>query len=566
MNALFLVAATAVAFVFGYRFYAKLLALDVFRLEEKYSTPAQARSDSRDYVPTHPHVLFGHHVAAVTGVAVFAAPLVALGWGWVPAFLWITIGTAVAAGTYGLGSFWLVARHPENPADIARRLAGPGTRLALLVLMLLALLILVAAAAGFAATLLARFPGAALPLIAVAALAAALGRYLHGRAESVLLPASVGAFAAALLAVWLLGAVPLAFNGALTITLGGRIQLTIDAVLVWVVLVLVYAVHAARLPVWRLMRPRAFLTSLLLAVLLALFYVALIVERPALIAPEFHPYESSPGALPWLFLLVGGGAIAGWQLLIVYGVTGRELRRETDARYVGYGAALVQGLAALSALLLGATAFTLEDEWARYYADAPAFADLPRAAVFYVDQVARHVAVLGLDSVTTRYFAATVLAGLSLAVLEAGVRTLKHLTRDLFPGAAPHAAPGNGERLRLWSIVAAAAAVALHDGRGLGGIAAWPLLAAAGLWLAAAGFALIAGALRLAGRPALLIAVLGAAAAVAAAWSSVAQLRAWWLDGVWLAFVAGLGILLLALALFGDIGFTVWRSARARGP
>src|SRR4051794_8874943 len=106
MNALFLVAALAVVFVFGYRFYAKLLALDVFRLDKNYSTPAQTRADGRDVIPANPHLLFGYHCAAVGAFAAIG-PVVALAWGWVPAFLWITIGSAVVAGTYALGGFWL---------------------------------------------------------------------------------------------------------------------------------------------------------------------------------------------------------------------------------------------------------------------------------------------------------------------------------------------------------------------------------------------------------------------------------------------------------------------------
>lgn len=555
MNALFLAAAMLVVFAFGYRFYAKLLALDVFRLDENYSTRAQTHADGRDYVPTHPHLLFGHHLAAITGAATFAGPIVAIGWGWVPAFLWITIGTAVAAGTYGLGVFWLSVRHPENPWRTAHALIGRSARAALLLLIPPVLLILIAAAAGFTASLLAAHPGAVLPLAALALIAAALGGYLHGRAESELLPASAVAFAVSLFLLWLLGPVPLAFDGALTVTFGGRIWIAIDAVVVWVVLLLVYAFHAARLPVWRLMRPRAFLTSLLLALLLLLFYAALIVDRPALDAPEFHAAPSATGALPWLFLVVGSGALAGWQFLIVHGVSARQMRRETDARYVGYGAALAQGAVALSALLLAATAFDSRDAWSAYYAGVPAVGDFPRAVEFYVDAYARHVAALGLDTLHARNLAAAVLAGLSAAVLEAAVRTLKQFLIALAPPPAP-VGRRDGERSRLWLIVVAAGVLALHDGRGLGGLAAWPVLALLSLWLAAFGFALVALALRARRQPAVLLAALAAATGALALWCSLAQLWRAWTDGAWLALAAGVGLLLL-------VGFVLQEAIRA---
>lgn len=553
MNALFLVAATVVAFIFGYRFYAKLLALDIFRLEPNYSTRAQSRPDGQDYVPTHPHLLSGHHLAAITGVATFAAPAVALAWGWIPVFLWITIGTAVAAGTYSLGGFWLSSRHPEDFGQLIYKLIGARARLLLLVLSVVALLIAIAASAGLTATLLAAYPGAVIPVIAVMLVAWIFGSYLHGRAESELLPASLVGFALILFLTWFLGNVPFSFNGALTISLANSARISIDGIVVWIVLLLAYAFQAARMPVWRITRPRGFLVALTLVLMLLLFYVAVIVQHPVLKAPEFHSPPSLSNPLPWLFVIVGSGALAGWQLLIIRGVTGRELRRETDMVYVGYGSVLIQGLIALSAVLLAATGFADRHAWLSYYATAPSAADFPRAAAFYVDSYARLVATLGLDANVVRYFAATVVSGLSLAMLEAAVRALKNVLMDISPPPPAVAPKRNGERMRLWLVVLGGGILALHDGRGLGGIASWPIFALAGLWLAAAGFALIALALRRAQQPPTIALALAGVVAVVAAWSGIAQAWLWWQAGAWIEFGMGVLILLLAIFLLGDV-------------
>lgn len=552
MNALFLVAAMVVVFVFGYRFYAKLLALDIFRLDKNYSTPAQSRADAREYVPTHPHLLFGHHLAAAAGATLLAAPMAAAAWGWVPAFLWITIGSAVAAGTYGLGGFWLSLRHPKGWRQLAADLAGPHTRLALFLFALIALVILLAASAGLTAAVLSAYPGAAFPVIAVALIALMLGNFLHGRAEFELLPASLVAFAASLLVIWLLGGTPLAFNGKLTVAVGESEWLSINAVLVWVVLLLVYVFHAARLPVWKLMRPRTFLTSLLLLVLLFIFYLALALDHPTLVAPEFHAVGSTSSALPWLFLILGPGALAGWQLLVIHFVTAREMRRETNARYVGYGAALLQGVIALTALLIAVTVVAPDaGQWAKLYATAPDATDFPRLLGYYIDGFARYAAVLRLDPLFARHLAATVIAGLALAVLESAARALKHLLAEMAP--PPPQRPAEGERTRLWLIVLAGGLLALYDGRGLGGLVAWPLLALLSLWLAAAGFALMALALRAAARNALLAETLGIVVGLIALWSSLIQLWAWWETGAWIEFVVGLSVLLLAFSILREV-------------
>ncbi|MFL6621630.1 MAG: carbon starvation CstA family protein [Sulfurifustis sp.] len=551
MNVLYLMAAMATAFVFGYRFYAKLLALGIFRLDKNYSTPAQARADGNDYVPTHPHLLFGHHIAAVGGGALFAAPVAAAAWGWVPAFLWIIAGTTVAAGTYGLGSFWLSLRVPKSLRATATDLLGRHAARVLLLFAVVALLILVAAAAGMAAVVLAANPLAALPVIVLALIAIAFGSFLHGRAEFELLPASVLAFGASLLVVWLLDDTSLAFNGALVVSVGG-LSLSIEAVLVWVVLLLVYAFHAARMPIWRLMRPRGFLTTLLLGVALVIFYVAAAVEHPVMVAPQFHSTVSISSALPWVLLVVGPGALAGWQLLLIHGVTAREMRRETDARYIGYGAALVQGVIALSALLIATTGVESMDEWARQHPSVPAATDFPQLAAAYIDGFGRYAAALRLDPLYARTLAAVVVASLALGVLEAAVRALKHLLAET-PLTAPNPRRSGAERARLWTIVVAGGLLALDDGRGLGGLAAWPILALLSLWIAAGGFALVTAALRVGGRSAGLFALLGAAAAAVALWGSAAQLWLWFDAGAWAEFAVGALALLAGCVALQDV-------------
>lgn len=556
MNALFLVAAIVVAFAFGYRFYAKLLALDIFRLAPNYSTRAQARPDGESFVPTHRQLLLGHHVAAVTGVAAFAAPAIALAWGWIPVFLWITIGSTVAAGTYALGGFWMSSRHADDLGQLIYKLMGARARALLFVLACGALLVVIAAAAGFSATLLAGYPSAVLPTAAIMLTAWIFGGSLHGRAESVLLPVSIVAFAVVILLVWLLGNAPLGLDGALTISFAQTTQVSIDGVIVWVALLLVYAFHTARLPVWRLTRPRGFLVALALALMLLLFYAAVGIEHPTLQAPAFRSPPSTTGALPWLFIVIGSGALAGWQILVIYGVTGRELRRETDATYVGYGAALVQGLVALSVVLLAATAAADANVWPGTYG----VGDFTRAMHFYIDSYTHLVTTLGLAPGVVRNFAATVVAGLSIAVLEGGVRTLKNILMDLTP-PQPVTVQRAAERRRLWSIVAVGALLALHDGRGLGGIATWPLLALVSLWLAASGFALMALTLRGAQRSATLVLALAGAVAVIALWCTAMQIWRWWQAAAWVEFGVGVLVLVAAATLAYDVFFAARRLA-----
>jgi len=111
MSSLVLLIICVVVFVLGYRFYSRLLALGVFRLDVNYSTPAQSLADDKDIVASNRQVILGHHVAIIAGPTTIVGSAVAVIWGWIPAVLWVLVGTTVAAGVYGLGSFWLAVRH-----------------------------------------------------------------------------------------------------------------------------------------------------------------------------------------------------------------------------------------------------------------------------------------------------------------------------------------------------------------------------------------------------------------------------------------------------------------------
>jgi carbon starvation protein len=545
VNSLFLLLAATVAFVFGYRFYSRLLALGVFRLENNYSIPGPDRPAEDDRRSAKRHLIFGHHLASLAAGAAVTGSVISLIWGWIPAFLWAVVATVTAAGTYGLGSLWLSLRYPGlNPAEIAARLLGARAHALFALLAFLLLLIMNAACAALAAQLLSGFPSAVLPLCAVAVLAWFLGGFLRGRDNFAILSASLLALILALFAVWLLGGFPLALTGALNLETRTT-YLAFDAKLVWVLILFFYAYHATRQPMWRLIRPRGYLTALLLGVMLLLCYAAVVIDRPDLVAPEFRAGPDIPATLPWLFVTLTSGAVAGFHLLIANGITARQLKRETDARYVGYGGALALGLLALSAIVIGGTGFADAAEWNRHYETWAGLGELHEVIALYINGFANLAAGIGIDPAFARTLAAVVLLGLLVATLEAGLRVQKHLltgTAERFPTLLP----GN-EKGQILTVVALSAALALHDGHGLGGLSWWPLFGVADQILAVLGFSLLALALRHHRRPVAWVLLPLMFMVVVTHWALAALVTQWWADGAWL--LLGLGLLLLAIEL-----------------
>lgn len=547
MNSLVLLIVTAVAFGFGYRFYSKLLALGVFRLGKDYSTPAPQRPAAGGHGASNRHLIFGHHLASLAAAAAVTGSLISLIWGWIPAFLWLVVGTVTAAGTYGLGALWLSLRFPGlNPAEIAARLLGSPAHGLFTLLAFLLVLIMNAACAGFAAHLLSAFPSAVLPFGIVTVLALFLGGFLRGRDDFEIIPASLIALTLSLMAVWLLGEFPLSFTGALNFEMAES-RVAFDATTVWVILLFVYGYHATRLPMWKLIRPRGYLTALLLGVALFILYTAVIIDQPKLVAPEFHGGPGIPDTLPWLFITLTSGAVSGFHLLIANGVTARQINSETDARYIGYGGALALGLVALSAVIIGATGFAGTPEWIQHYASWEQLKDLRTVFELYINGFAQLAAGLGLDRAFARTLAAVVILGLLAATLEAGLRIQKHLLTGLAE-RYPSFIPGK-EKILIGIAAGLSAALALYSGHGRGALLWWPLFGVADQILAVLGFALLGLALWRMGRPVTVVFLPLIFMLAAANWALAVLMMQWWAADDWLLFALGVILIVTELAV-----------------
>jgi carbon starvation protein len=545
MNSLVLLIMVVVVFAFGYRFYSKLLKLGVFRLGEDYSTPSPDRPAEAESGVFGRHLLFGHHVASLAAGTAITGCITSLIWGWVPAFLWAVVGTVVAAGTYGLGALWLSLHYPgRNPAEIAARLLGaPAHGLFALVAFLL-LLIINSVCVTLAAQLLSAFPASVLPFWIVTALALLLGNFLRGRKDFEIIPATLIALTLSLMVVWLLGNYPLSFAGALRLETAES-YFPFDATVVWVMLLFSYGYYVTRLPMWKLMRPRGYLTALLLGTSLFIFFTAVVIDQPSLVAPEFHAGPGIPDTLPWLFVTLTSGAVAGFHLLVANAVTVHQMKREADARYVGYGGALALGLLALSAIIIGSTGLPNVQDWSQRYTSWETFMNLQAVLELYINGFARHAAGLGLDLEFARSLMAVVVIGLLIATLEAGLRAQKQLLAGLTE-RYPVFIPGN-EKALIATAVGLSALLALHDGHGRGGLTLWPLFGVTDQLLAILGFALLAVALRRLQRPVSAVALPLVFLLITANWGLGMLITQWWSDNHWILIL--LGILLIATEL-----------------
>lgn len=143
MTAVFMAIAGMIVFALGYRYYSKFIAQRIYRLDPNFKTPAHEFNDGVDFVPTKKEILWGHHFTSVAGAAPIVGPAIALYWGWVPAILWVLLGTIFAAGVHDFGAIVISNRHKGNSmGTLASKIIGARAKnLFLFIILILVLMV-----------------------------------------------------------------------------------------------------------------------------------------------------------------------------------------------------------------------------------------------------------------------------------------------------------------------------------------------------------------------------------------------------------------------------------------
>ncbi len=351
MNAFWLMLGALAVLSIGYRYYSAFLAARVMVLDATRVTPAVALNDGQNYHPTHKWVLFGHHFAAISGAGPLIGPVLALQFGYLPGYLWLLFGVVLGGAVH---DFVILAasvrRDGKSLAEIARAELSP---LSGLVTSVAILFILVVALAGLALSVVNALHDSAWGTFTIAMsipLAVAMGLYLYKLRPGDVVGASA-AGALGMMACVFLGE-PVAQSAlAPWFTLSrGELIFALGA----------YGFVASVLPVWVLLCPRDYLSSYLKLGTVAALVVGVLVVNPELKAPAISEFAGGAGPIipgklfPFVFITIACGSISGFHSLVASGTTPKMLTNELDARAIGYGAMLLEGLVAICALIAAA--------------------------------------------------------------------------------------------------------------------------------------------------------------------------------------------------------------------
>ena len=461
MNSLLLALIGVGMILAGYFLYSKFLAAKIYALDDSRPTPAHTMEDGVDYVPTNKYVLWGHHFTSVAGAAPIVGPAVAVIWGWLPAFLWVTLGTVFFAGMHDMGALWASVRNRgQSIGALSGRYVGPRGRNLFLVVIFLLLLMVNAAFAVVIANLLIATPTAVIPTWGALVVAFLVGQAIYRLNWNLPTVSVVGVVA--LYALIVLGDnVPL----ALPETVMG-----LPDKAVWIILLFLYAGIASMLPVWMLLQPRDYINGLQLFIALGILYGSVLLARPEIVAPSFNTNvpEGTPSIVPLLFVTIACGAISGFHGMVSSGTSSKQLDKESDARFVGYFGAVGEGLLALGAILATTAGFKTLTEWESVY---QAFNDGGVSA--FVEGGGRIVeAGLGLPQSLSATIMATTAILFAATTMDTGVRLQRFVVQEIGEVV------GVTLRKNLATVLAVGIALALTFGAGAdgsGGMLIWPL-------------------------------------------------------------------------------------------
>jgi carbon starvation protein len=354
MNALPIIVGALCVMAIAYRYYSAFLAAKVLALDESAPVPSETMYDGQNYYPTNKWVLFGHHFAAISGAGPLIGPVLAAQFGFLPGLLWLVIGVCLGGAVHDF--MILVAsvrRKGKSLAEIARTEISPLSGLVAGVAILFIVVIALAGLGLVVVNALAESPWGTFTVAFTIPLALLMGLYMYrfrvGRIREASALGVVGLLFAVIAGGWVADSswAPSFTFSKNTITL----------------LMAAYGFVASVLPVWMLLCPRDYLSSYLKIGTVAFLILGVILVHPNLNMPAWTPFVNGGGPVipgkvyPFVFITIACGAISGFHSLIASGTTPKMMKKETDARMIGYGGMLMEGVVGVVALIAATTLF-----------------------------------------------------------------------------------------------------------------------------------------------------------------------------------------------------------------
>jgi carbon starvation protein len=563
------------AFIVAYNTYGRFLAHKIFGLDPKAVAPSEELEDGVDYVPTKRSIVFGHHFTSIAGTGPIVGPAIAVFWGWLPALLWVLVGSIFIGAVHDFGALVISMRsRGQTIGDVASRMISDRARILFLIILFLALSIVLGVFGLVIATIFNIYPETVLSVWTALPLAVGVGYWIYKKGGNLLVPSILALFA--LYATVYIGVYYLPIALPASDATAGFAEAMRSPVVIWTVILFVYCFIASVLPVWVLLQPRDYINSHQLVVALGLLCLGLLFAHPEFAAPAINsnPPANAPPIFPFLFITIACGAVSGFHCVVSSGTTSKQIKSEADAQYVGYGAMLLEGALAVLVILaccagigMGVTTtegVTLQGPpaWEYFYGDSWTDLNLGKKVGAFIEGGANMMTAIGIPVELAIGIVAVMVACFAATTLDTATRLQRYVVQEL--GAAVGIKGLQNKYVATSVAVVVGLGVAMTPGPGgpgTGGLILWPLFGAVNQLLAGLAFLVIAFYLIRHSKPIGFLVVPLALMVVLPMWAMWSQIFGWFRDSNWLLVGVGVAIEVLQIWMLVE-AVLMWNKAK----
>ena len=338
MNSIILLLVVLAWFAIGYFIYSKFLEKKLVKPNDKNKTPAHLFKKNIDFKPSKKEFLFGHHFASIAGAGPIIGPILAVSYfGWLFVVLWISIGTFFIGAVHDYLTLMTSIHHKgEGIAKISEKITGKKVFYIFSILLWLTLLLIITVFSVSAADSFVAIPELIIPFFGITLVAIFLGLSVYKFKKSRLI-SSLVAIILVIFLIWLGIKFPIILPFSVS-----------TLKIFWITILFIYALIVSLVPVWLILQPRDYISTVNLLLFLLLGLISVIIARPIINAPPMISFSISQIPLwPILFITVACGAVSGFHALVSSGTTSKQLDKESHGRFIGYGGMVAEGIVAL---------------------------------------------------------------------------------------------------------------------------------------------------------------------------------------------------------------------------
>lgn len=496
MNALLLASLALVGYILAYHTYGKFIARKIFRISNSNNMPSHMLRDGVDFVPAKKHIVFGHHFATIAGLGPIVGPAIGIIWGWLPAFIWVFLGSILMGAVHDFSTLVISARNEgKTIGDLTGNIISPSTRYAFQFIMQLLLFIVLSVFAMIVGLLFTMYPESVFPVWMQIPVAVWLGWQIRRGKNDLLYSviAVIVMYVTILIGVYLPITVPPLFGSSVT---------------TWCILLFIYVYFASTIPVDKLLQPRDYINSHQLLVAIVMLFLGLIVAHPVISAPAINPAATVegtdiPNLMPLLFITIACGAVSGFHSLASSGTTVKQVDQEEDSLFIGYGGMLLESMLAVLVLMAVAGGlgiglekdgilYTGREAFDHHYISWITASGLKAQLEAFVVGGSNLFASFGIPPAFGASFIAVFIVSFANTTLDSATRIQRLSLQEIFKNKEGKVRkPVDNRYVATFFVVLAAALMAFAKPAAEGAMVLWPLFGSLNQLLAALALGLV---------------------------------------------------------------------------